>query len=266
MDPTSTILLVANLLAAVDNIYRGVKFVRRPAQDPKVDGYYVRLITEKARYAEWKRRMGIETSDDVETLISKLPHEAQGSFPLILAPMHKYVEESDQLFVKYGIVPPDTADSHQNFRAKLRRMNLLMDGHRQLNDLLHTLKNCNDGLLTIAPPPPGHHVSLAGNDPTMVGLEARSTEFDAPQRPQPPQSTSDPKLSVTSMLSIDKRAEIKAQDLSTSNIEISAQESTKKVFHPVIELLHSTCLKGSMVVQYPNFKRTFQGIGNRLEI
>lgn len=77
MDPLSTLLVVANILAVVDNLYRGVQFVRRAAQDPKVDGFYVRLITEKARYAEWKRRMGIETDDDVETLISKLPEEAQ---------------------------------------------------------------------------------------------------------------------------------------------------------------------------------------------
>ena len=268
MDPFSTIILVANLLAVADNVYRGVKFVRRAGQDPKVDGYYVRLITEKARYAEWKRRMGIESSDDVETLISKLPQDAQESFPLILAPMHKYVKESEQLFVKYGIVPPDTVDSHQNFRAKLRRMDFLLDGHRQLNDLLDTLKNCNDGLLTIAPPPPGYHVSLAGNDPTLVGHEALYTGFDAPQRPPPPQSSSAPQRSVLSMLSIDRRGETTPQDSSTSNTDIPAQESTKKVFHPVIELLHSTCLKvlRSMVVQYPNFKKTFQGIGDRLEI
>ena len=265
MDPLSSILLVANLLAVVDNVYRGVKFVRRAAQDPRVDGFYVRLITEKARYAEWKRRMGIETDVDVETLISKLPEDAQRSFPLILAPMHKYVKKSEQLFVKYGIVPPDTADSHRNFRAKLQRIDLLMDGHRQLNDLLDTLKNCNDGLLTIAPPPPGYHVSLAGNDPTLEGHEAHYTPLDAPQRPQPPQSTSNPELSLPSR---DRRAEITPQNASTSTIKGQTQDSTKKVFHPVLELLHSTCLRvlRSMVVQYPNFKETFQGIGDRLEI
>ena len=265
MDPLSAILVVANLLAVVDNLYRGIKFVRRAAQDPKVDGFYVRLITEKARYAEWKRRMGIETSDDIETLISKLPEDAQRSFPLILAPMQKYVKEAQKLFVRYGIATPELADSHQNFRAKLRRIDLLMDGHRHLNDLLDTLKNCNDGLLTIAPPPPGYHVSLAGNDPTLVGHEAQYTGLDALQRPQPPQSTSNPELSLPSG---DRRAETTPQNSSTSIIKTPAQESAKKVFHPVIELLHSTCLRvlRSMVVQYPNFKDIFQGIGDRLEI
>lgn len=200
--------------------------------------------------------MGIETDDDVKTLISKLPEDAQRSFPMILALMHKYVKKSEQLFVKYGIVPPDTADSHRNFRAKLRRINLLMDGHRQLNDLLDTLKNYNDGLLTIAPPPPGYHVSLAGNDPTLAGHEAQYTALDAPQRLQPPQSTSNPELSLPSR---DRRAEITPQNASTSTIKNQAQESTKKDFHPVLELRHSTCLRvlRSMVVQYLSFKETF---------
>ena len=186
----------------------------------------------KERYAQWKRRMGIETDDDIETLILKLPEDAQRSFPLILAPMHKHVKESEQLFVKYGVVPPDTADSHQNFRTKLRRIDLLMDGHRQLNDLLDTLEKCNDGLLTIAPPPPSYHVSLAGNDPTLGGHEAQYTALDALERPQPPQSTSNPKLSLPSR---DQCAEITPQNASTSTIKGQAQESTKKVFHPVLD-------------------------------
>ena len=265
MDALSAILVVANLLAVVDNLYRGVKFVRHAAQDPKIHGFYVRLITEKARFAEWKRRMGIETGDDLETLISKLPEDARRSFPSILTPMGKYVKESEHLFVKYGIVPPDTADSHQNFRTKLRRIDFLMDGHRELNDLLKTLKNCNDGLLTIAPPPPGYHVSLAGNDPTLVGHEAQYLGLDAPQRPQPPQSTSN---SDSSPPSSDWSAETRPQNSSTSTIKTPDQESTKKVFRPVIELLHSTCLRvlRSMVVHYPNHKGTFQLIGDRLEI
>ena len=261
----STILVVANLLAVADNFYRGVTYARRAIQDPKIDSFYVRLITEKARYAEWKRRMGIETTDDVETLISKLPEGAQRSLPLILAPMHKYIKVAEQLFVKYGIVPPDTADSHHSFRDKLRRIDLLVDGHRHLNDLLDTLKSCNDGLLTIAPPRPGYHVSVAGNDPTLVVHEAQYTERDSHWRSQPPQSASDPQLSLASS---NRRAEIAAQSSSTSAIKTTAQESSKRVFHPLIELLHSTCLRvfRSMAMQYSDLKGTFQGVGDRLEI
>lgn len=65
----------------MDNVYRGVNLLRNTIQDPKVDGLFVRLITEKARYAEWKRRMGVESKQDVKALISKLPADAKRSLP-----------------------------------------------------------------------------------------------------------------------------------------------------------------------------------------
>lgn len=265
MDPLSAILLTANLLAVVDNLYRGISILRRAAQDPKLDGFYVRLITEKARFAEWKRRMGIETSDDVETLISKLPEDAQKSFRLILAPMQKYIIVSEKLFVKYRIQSPDTVDSHQSFRAKLRRIDLLMDGQQHLNDILDTLKNCNDGLVTIAPPPPGYHISPAGDDSTLeISDEAQYTVVDDSRQPQPPQSTSQPFPRPT----IDRRAETTPQNTNTPTIKPQDQGSTKKVFHPVVELLYSTCLRilRSMVVHYPNSSENFQAVGDRLQI
>ena len=68
MDPFSIVVSVANLIALVDNAYRGVQFVRRAFEDPRTDALYVRLITEKARYAEWRRRMGISTEEDTQAL------------------------------------------------------------------------------------------------------------------------------------------------------------------------------------------------------
>lgn len=265
MDPLSIILVTANLLAVVDNLCRGTTLVRHAFQDPKADGLNVRFITERARYAEWKRRMGIETSDDVDALISKLPEDAQKDLALILIPMQKYVKMAEQLFVKYGIGSSDTVNSHLNFRDKLQRIDLMVDGQRHLNDILDTLKNCNDRLLTIAPPPPGYHVSPAGNDVALETLdEAQFTGLDDPRQPQPLQSTSQPFSSPMN----DRRPETTPQNTSTSTIKTPVQQSTKKVFHPVIELLHSTCLGvlRSMVVQYPNSGGTFQGIGDRLEI
>ena len=265
MDPLPGILVTANLLAVVDNLYRGIRLVRHASQDPTADGFNVRFITEKARYAEWKRRIGIETSDDVSVLISKLSEEAQREVPLILKPMQKYVKLAEQLFVKHGISTSDTVNSHLNFRDKLRRIDLMMDEQQHLNDILDTLKNCNDGLLTIAPPPRGYHVSLAGNDLALETLdEAQYTESDAPLRPQPPQSTLQPLPSPMN----DRSPETTPQNTSTPTIKTPAQESTQKVFQPVIELLYSTCLGvlRSMVVQYPNSRGTFQDIGDRLQI
>ncbi len=51
MDPVSAIVAVVNLLVFVDNVYRGVNVILKPAEDPRADALYVRLITEKARYA-----------------------------------------------------------------------------------------------------------------------------------------------------------------------------------------------------------------------
>jgi hypothetical protein len=73
MDPASAIVAVVNLLVFVDNVYRGVNVVLKSAEDPRADALYARLITEKARYAEWKRRMGVETREDAETLMENFP-------------------------------------------------------------------------------------------------------------------------------------------------------------------------------------------------
>ena len=117
----------------------------------------------------------------------------------------------------------------------------------------------------ITPPHPGYHVSLAGNDVALETVdEAQYTALHAPQRPQSPQST----LQYFPSPMNDRPPETTPQNTSTSTIKNPAQESTKKVSHPVIELLYSTCLRvlRSMVVQYPNSRGTFQDIGDRLEI
>ncbi|KAI4176962.1 MAG: hypothetical protein LQ346_007752 [Caloplaca aetnensis] len=256
-DPLSAILVVANVLALTDNFYRGVQFVRKVAQDPKVDGMFVRLITEKARYAEWKRRMGVETPEDFKTLITLLPADARESLPRILAPIEKYVGVAERLFVKYGISAPDATDVNRTLKDKMRRLNLLMDGQQQVHDILETLKNCNDGLLTIAPPAPGYYVSLAGNDPILETADQASDVLEGPQtRWQPAISTSDGR---EGSMSSDAQCIIPPSPI---------QEPSRRVFHSVIELLHSTCLRvlRSIAERYPDHRTRFQEAGDRLQI
>ena len=124
----------------------------------------MRLLTEKARYAEWKRRMGVLKDEEFKILVTKLPQDARHSLPMILAPMNKYVKLTEEIFEKYGILSPDTMQEHQTLSDKIRRFDLLIDGQPQIEDLIETLKNCNDGLLTIAPPAPGYYVSLSRDD------------------------------------------------------------------------------------------------------
>ena len=167
MDHNFSIAVTANSLAVVDVLYRGIKFWREVAQDPEADELYVRLITEKARYAEWKRHTGIEKSEDIQNLMNKLPVDARQSLPSILLPMGEYVDLAEKLFKNYGITSPHTADKQRSFRDKLRRVDLLSHGQRQLDDLLKTLKDCNDGLLTIEPPAPEPGMTHLQNAPNF---------------------------------------------------------------------------------------------------
>ncbi|CAF9910035.1 hypothetical protein IMSHALPRED_008535 [Imshaugia aleurites] len=264
MEPVSALFAAVNLLAVTDNLYDGVHLMPRVVQDPKIDRYFVRLITEKARFAEWKRRMGMEKDEDVETLISKLPEDAKMSLPTILAPMQKYVGVAEGLFVKYGITSRDTVESHRSFKERLWRVDLLTMGQQQLNEILDSLENCNDGLLTIAPPA-GYYFSLTGNDQVLERSDGTEClGLDILERPQPPQSTSQSFSPPTN----DRLAETAPENIGTSALNPPVQERSGKAFHSTIELLHSTCHRvlRSIVVQYPAHKEKFEGTGDRLAI
>ena len=171
----ASVVLVANLLAVTDNIYRGLRFVQHVSEDPKVNGLVIRLVTEKARYAEWKRRMGIEKDEDIDALLRKLPDEAAKNLPIILSPIEKYMNLSDRLFKKYGIKALNAEESQKTLRNKMRVANFYLDGQRQLDEVLDTLKSCNDGLFTIAPPAPGYWVS---RDDPILQTSGDSEESD----------------------------------------------------------------------------------------
>ena len=266
MEVISSVLVVANVLALADSLSRGIRFLRMVTQDPKSDGLYIRLITEKARFAEWKRRMNIESADDLTNLMQKLPANARESLDIILLPMVKYTKEAETLFDKYGINNPDQLDRKRSFSDKLKRIDLLMDGQRHLDDLLSTLKNCNDGLLTIAPPAPGYFVSLAGNDQILeTSQDAQSLGFEDLQRPQPFQSASQSPSTTRQTGETTAQRRITA----ASHAPVPPEPSpAAKVFHPLIELLYSTCLSvlRGIAIRHPAQKTSFQNIADRLNV
>jgi hypothetical protein len=240
MDHLPSIRSAAKFLAVVDNVYRGNEFERMVSQDPESDEQYVRLITEKARFAEWKRRMNVKDSDNLEDLMRKLLANARESLRIILRPMEKYMKEAETSFKKY-------------------------DEQRQLDDLLSTLKNCNDGLLTIAPPAPGYYVSLAGNHQILETSQgAQDSGLDDFYRPQLLQSASQPLATPR------QSGETAAQRRVIAASEAAVPEASPavKVFHPVIELLYSTCLSvlDGIAVQYPAHKSIFKDITHRLSV
>ena len=206
--------------------------------------------------------MAIETSDDLKILLSKLPEDARRSLPMILAPMQKYGDLSEKLFRKYGIGPENKTDTKRTFKDHVRRVDLLVDGQRQLDQVLDTLKSCNDGLLTIAPPAPGYYVSLAGNDQILeTSEELRYPTLGVSQREQP---SSDTSQNVASLANRNSAGLTSHNDGGQSNLE----EPTRRVFRPMIELLYSTCLGIIRLVQkqYPSHRMAFQPIGDRLAI
>ena len=250
--------LVANLLAVTDNLYRGLRFVQHISEDPKVDGLFIRLVTEKARYAEWKRRMGIEKDEDIDALLPKLPDEAAKNLPMILSPMARYTKLSDRLFKKYGIKAPNAEESQKTLRDKMRLVNFFIDGQRQLDEVLDTLKSCNDGLFTIAPPAPGYWVSR--DDPILeTSGDSEEEEFDTLLRRQPLVNVSQ----VPSTPSTDSLAE-----LPPPHAFQQPGEPKRKVYRPMIELLHSTCLGAIRAIerQHPAQNSAFQLIGDQLSL
>ena len=156
MDPLSSIALIANRLAVAEDLYRGVQFARNIAQDPGDDAFFVRLITEKARFAEWKRRMGIGTAknEDIEALIHELPEDARKVFLDVLTPFKKYLPLIERQYTKNGAETPNNQVKGQRLSANLRQVQSPMDGSERSDDILETLRSCNNGLIQIAPPAP----------------------------------------------------------------------------------------------------------------
>lgn len=263
MDPLTSIVLVTNFIALADNVYRGVRFIRRSREDIRADQFHVRLITEKARYAEWKRRMGIESEEDTKSFLEQLPENARESLKIILAPMEKFFESSQELLKKYGIEKPALFERRLTLKDKWRRIDFQLVGERELTSFLDILNHCNNGILTLAPPAPGYYVSLSSNDPIL----------ETSQPTQRLQNREHVQFRQTeSRLQQAQVSHAAGQDQTSSIWEdiASNQKDSRdtKVFRPVIELLFTTSLDvlHSTTVQYPTDKPSFEGVLHRLSL
>jgi hypothetical protein len=253
MEPLSAVILATNFIAIADQAYRAINFVRRAYDDPRTDGLYVRLVTERARYAEWKRRMGIENMNDLPLLIHKVPPAARESMQMILEPIGKYLDKSELLIEKYAIEKPGQFEGKVGWRDKLKRFEFFRHGEKELSELLDTLKHCNDGLLTIAPPPPGYFVSLSSNDPLL-------------ESSQPTQQSRNREHSQFGNTGFQSQG----TTWHTANI-VSRQEQESgdnQDFHPVIEFLYSVSLDvlRTASVQYLNYETVIEKLVYRLSL
>lgn len=173
MDAVTGILALVNLLLFTDKFFRGVKIVRR-GQDLMSDDLYIRLIVEKARYAEWKNRMGINTIGDAQKLMGKLTIETRFSLMEILSSMQRYTEETEKYSVRYNLdslTPPSPLNTSERLSP---RINFAPDDQRKLNELLNVLKSCNDGLVQIVPPAPAYYEQGSYPIPSASDLSTRA--------------------------------------------------------------------------------------------
>ena len=254
MDPFSIVVSVANLVALVDNLYRGAKYLRRAFEDPKTDALYVRLITEKARYAEWKRRMGMESNVDPQALLQRLPDDAREALMIILGPFEKYVKKSEGLAKKYSISKPANVEGGNRTKETLKRLDFRFHGIDELSDMLDTLKACNDGLLTVAPPAPEYYSSLQSQDP-VLDTGGLSEPVDSLRRP----SEFLRRPSSNQRRNLERREE-----------DVTGQPSiqTPRLSRPIIDMLHSTCMNAirHLITHYPNQREYLEVVGDRLSI
>lgn len=263
MEPLNVTGLATNLFVLSDNLYRAVRFVRRAFEDPRPDGLYVRLITEQARFAEWKRHMGIGNLEDATALLERMPEQARESLMTILAPMEKYLDVSQDLLKRYGIEKPGQGDRRHTLIDKFKRVEFLRDRQKELTDLLDTLKYCNDGLLTIAQPAPGYNVNLLSINPIIETSrptqQQKNREYS--QFTQTGSRLQQAQLSHTTSQN---------QISSVSDENASKQKGSRgaQFFHPVIELLYSTSLDvlRTAALQYSTHKPSFEGPLHRLSL
>lgn len=250
MDGLSIVLALANLIALTDNIYRGVKFIREGLSDPGADDLYVRLLTEKARFAEWKNRMGIDSTEDLNKLLEKLSADNQKALLAMLRPLLKHSRTAQDLADEYALGSTPSQHGSATIREKMKRLNFRFHGADQLSALLQTLKSCNDGLITIAPPPPGYYVNA---DPIIATGDSISV------------AASQNTIPVSSRISTQN---IRASTVIGDNTSDQGVGQDGRVFRPLIELLHSTCMDAlrNLIIRFPTLRKHLEGIGDRLAL
>lgn len=67
-----------SLSVFVDKTFRAAQVIQR-GHGPRIDDIYIRLIVEKGRYADWRKRMGVNRPEDFDTLLTRLTPDVKES-------------------------------------------------------------------------------------------------------------------------------------------------------------------------------------------
>ncbi|KAI9718538.1 MAG: hypothetical protein M1812_003989 [Candelaria pacifica] len=225
---TALVFVAANLAAVSGRLATSIKIVKG-WDDSSGAAIRVRLITERARFKEWLRRMGLDQHDvDYRALKSQLPQSAQNDVLEILKGLHQWLESAEQLQARFGIQTLSGTVGSRDKKPMYMRLQWALSGHEKLRDLVDTLHALNNGLETIAPPPPGYFVH-----PTLE-LHTAPNPGGTTQ-----QSSSSEQSIALSHSAITGHGEVG----SSNRCDQDDRFIPSMLFHPTIEFSYTRCLE-----------------------
>lgn len=289
--PESSVNDLAKLFSIVDDFYDTVddlNALRKAAEYANAKELIIPFSTEAARYAEWKARMRIGPYDGFRTLLVKFSRSDRKRLLSILKPAVKHMRESigssrsSKLPALIGkrTDKPWPFNSWRVSETAAGPADAPMEQKSMLFETCKVLKECNDGLLSIPPPPPGYFVK-AINDESQVdvrpsqmtqslGLEVlQGPEIIRSQRHFPIIEGPSRTINETS-----RPISVPSSNDGQAMVEVSTSEGGVELpdndvaFRPMVELLYSTCLRvlRSISSTYPSCRHRFRNIADRLSL
>ena len=275
---------LAKPFCIVDEFYDTVddlNALRKAAEYANAKELIIPFSTEAARYAEWKARMKIRDYKDFRKLVIKLPRSdgerLLGILESVLEQMREII--GSNLFSKLPALIGKQTDKLWPFNSWRVSENAAgpvgtpMKQKRLLIKTCKVLKECNDGLLGITPPPPGYFVKAINNESQLdvrPSQMAQSLGLEVLQGPHFPvieelsrtiNQTSRP---ISAPASNDGQAMV---EVSTNKGKVELPDDDVG-FRPMVELLYSTCLRvlRSISSTYPSCRHHFRDIADRLSL
>ena len=279
LDPSINDL--STLLSIVDDFYDTVddlNALRKAAEYANVKELIIPFSTEAARYAEWKARMRIRRWHDIRSLVVKFSRSDRERLLSILEPAVQHIRDS--IGSSGSSKLPWPFDSWRVSETAAGSVDAPMEQKSLLYKTCKVLKECNDGLLSITPPPPGYFIRAIDDESQVdvrpsqmtqsLGLEVlRGPEIVPSQRHLPAIEEPTHKVVQTSrpILASSSNDVPNMVEVSTSEGKVELPESDV-AFCPMVELLYSTCLRvlRSISSTYPSCRHHFRSVADRLSL
>ena len=277
--PDPSINDLAKLLSIVDDFYDTIddlNALRKAAEYANVKELIIPFSTEAARYAEWKARMRFRRWHDIRSLVVKYPRSDRERLLSILEPAVKHIRdgigssESSKLPALVGkeTGKPWPFDSWRVLETAAGPVGSPMEQKNLLYKTCKVLKECNDGLLSITPPPPGYFIRAIDDESQVDVRPSQMTQSLGLEVLQGPEIVRGqrhlPVIEEPSRTVVQKSRPIMVSSSSGGQnmVEVSTNDC------PMVELLYSTCLRvlRSISSTYPSCRYHFRSIADRLSL